>query len=451
MAANYKAPGVTIKEITNPANISVPGGYNVSAIVATGSSTIDFNNVPAIKASGVDTIPSRLINEVNSIIGIGDYPGFFNYVLDVDFQLINGYQVTWLTANQPALGSTFYISYKKTKVADDFASIRFFDIDDVRKQYGNEVENGVVTSPLTLMALLELEARGEGGGIICVQAADGSTQEFIKAIDKLEDEEVDTILVTGVTNSQVSSYLQSHVNLCSSDSVGKERTTFVAATSITATVNAQGTSADAINNDRVCFIVPPAIGLTVKDAITGEAVRVVVSSVYAGANISGIESNPDNDPATPMLRKKLSSKIDLNGFKYLKKEKNFLASKSCFVLEQDPVTAQVSVFDALTTSSNSPDTQERSVRRIKDRIRKDLRTALDARYIGQKNVNGMESNVQMSAQSLLSNFVDTDVIREARNIKATRNPLDDREIRLSFEILPVYPLKFITISFSIGI
>lgn len=451
MANQYKAPGVTIKEIANPANIAVPGGYNVTAIVATGSSNIDFDNIPLVRTAGDDTITDRLVSEVSSIIGIGDYPGYNNYTLGVDYELLDGNKVKWLTSHQPALAATYYVSYKKVKAAADFAAIRFFDIDDVRKQYGNEVENGVVTSQLTLAALLELEARGEGGGIICVQAEDGTTQKFIEAIDKLENEDLDTIICTGVTNTQVRNYLNGHIQQCSSDTFGKERTAFISSDSLTDTVAQQGTTADALDTDRLCFIAPPAIGVTVKDAITNESVRIVVPSLYAGANISGIESNPDNDPATPMLRKKLSSRIDLNDFKYLKKEKNYLASKSCFVLEEHPVTAQVSVYDALTTSSSSPDTQERSVRRIKDRIRKDIREALDARYVGQKNVNGMESNIEMSTQSLLSNFVDADIIREVRNIKATRNPLDDREIKLSFEILPVYPLKFISITFSIGL
>lgn len=448
---SYRAPGVTIKEVSNPANVLVPGGYNVSGIIGTGSATIDFDNVAVIKASGNDTIPLRASQEVSSIIGVGDYPGYFNYVEGRDFSLSSGYQLTWLSGNKPVEGATFYVSYKKNKITADYDAIRLFDIDDVRKQFGNEVENGVIVSTLTLAALLELEKRGEGGGIVCVQAKDGATQSFMNAIDSLEDEEIDTVICTGITNSEVRNYLIDKNNLCSSDSVGKERTTFIAATTLDATVADQATSADSFDNDRVCFISPPAIGVTVKDAITGESVRVVVSSVFAGADISGMESNPDSDPATPMLRKKLSSRIDLNGFKYLKKEKNYLASKSSFVLEENPITGQVSVFDALTTNSTSPDTQERSVRRIKDRVRKDIRTALDIRYVGQKNVNGMESDVEMSTKSLLSNFVDADIIREARNVKATRNPLDDREIKVTFEILAVYPLKWITITFSIGI
>lgn len=451
MAGVYRQPGIRLTEVTSPNLINVTSGYNTTCIIANGSSTIPFSNVEVTRGSGsTDALPDRLTGEVASIVGVGDVPGYFtNYVQGVDYQLTSGYLVEWLTSNAPVVGSTYYVSYNKTKQTTDYNAIRFFDMDDVRTQYGFELNNGV-QSDMAIAALLELEARGDSGSIICIQAVNGSTGAFFDAIDKSENEEFDTIICTGVTNSAVRNYLVNSVSKMSSDSVGKERTTFVSAEGMSDSITTIGALAAAIANDRVSVISHPSIGISIEDKTTQETTRITKSAIYAGANISGIESNADNDPATPMMKKKLSARIDLNDWSYSKKETNYLGSKNAFVLSKDPTTNVVSVYDALTTDNTTYDKAERSVRRLKDRVRKDIRKALEDRYIGQKNLTGIANSIEVSTASLLQNFIDAQIINDAKNIKAKQDSVDPRKILLSFTILPVFPLKYIDITMTIS-
>lgn len=446
MSINVKESGVIVSEIENPSLALGPGVQNIAGIVGTGSATVEVDNVETVKGltNGLDTIPNTLSGQVASIIGVGVAPGYFNFVAGTDFNQ-NDNQVQWLpSGQQPTTGASYYVSYNMVKDASYYEPLTFFSIDDVRATYGPELKNGII-SEITLASLLAFEAGGDGTVVVAVQAVDGQTSSYIDALAKLERVEVDTVVVPGVTNTQVLTAVIDHVELQSTDFNQKERHAWVASSNLNDTVATIGALATAIASDRVNLIAPSSVGITVKDVGTTQDARLVVSSVYAGAALAGVEAA--NDAATPLLRKRLPARLDVNSFQYIRSEILFMLRSGVTILQQND--SGVYVKEASTTDVSSIERVEPSVRRIKDVLRKTVRAALDARYIGTKLLSGTTKNIEASVQSILQNFISSSIITAFRGISAKLDSVDPRQVNVSFEVAPVFPLRFIQVTFSI--
>ena len=444
MSINVKESGVIVSEIENPSLALGAGVQNIAGIVGTGSATVQVDNVETVKGltNGSDVIPNTTTGQVASIIGVGVAPGYFNFVAGTDFNQ-NDNQVQWLPAGQqPVTGAAYYVSYNLVKDATYYEPKMFFSIDDVRAIYGAELNNGVI-SEISLASLLAFEAGGDGTVVVACQAVNGGTSSYIDALAKLEREEVDTVIVTGVTNSMVRTAVIDHVELQSTDYNQKERHAWIASSNLNDTVQTIGSMATQIASDRVNLIAPASVGVTVKDVGTTQDVRLVVSSIYAGAAFAGVEAA--NDVATPLLRKKLPARLDVNNFKYIRSEILFMLRSGVTILQQND--SGVYVKEASTTDVSSIERVEPSVRRIKDVLRKTVRSALDARYIGTKLLGGTTKNIEASVQSILQNFISSSIITAFRGISAKLDSVDPRQVNVSFEVAPVFPLRFIQVTF----
>jgi len=443
--ANVQQSGVVVTEVPNPALNVPPGNINIAAVVGGGSPTITVSNIQVVKGltNGTDVIPGTLSGEVQSITGVGVAPGYFNFIPGSDFVQADN-AITWLSGGQPPVGSFYYTSINKVKDSTFYQPLTFFDIDDVRATYGAELQNGIVND-ITLAASLIFTAGGDGCIVKAVQIVDGSTTSYFDAIDKLQTEEIDTLVVTGITNSAVLSKTIQHVQLMSSDSIGMERHAYAAPFNLNDTVPTIGALAQSINSDRIWITAPPSVGVTTRDVGTSQDVRLVVSSIYAGAAMAGVEAA--NDAATPLLRKRLPANVDANNFKYLNNEVVYFISTGVNVLQQD--ASGVFVRESSTTAVSSIETVEPSVRRIKDVLRKTVRNTLNTRYIGGKLLKGGLSNIESTTQAILTNFINSTLITAFRNISAKLDTVDPRKVNVSFEIAPVFPLRFVQVTFSI--
>jgi len=447
MTISVRESGVVVSEVANPSLALGPGVINITGIVGTASSTIEVDNVEVVKGltNGADALPNTVSGDVASIIGVGAAPGYFNFIAGTDFNQVDN-TVQWLGSGlQPTTGATYYASYNKNKVDPAyFNPVTLFSIDDCRQLYGPELSNGVV-SEITLAALLAFEAGGDGTVVMACQAINGATSSYIDAIQKFEREDIDTLIVVGATNTQVRQEVINHVESMSTDFNQKERHAWIPSANLNDTVTTIGNLAAQIGSDRVNLIAPPSMGITVKDVGTGNDARLVLSSVYGGAALAGVESA--NDVATPLLRKRLPSRMDANNFKYIRSEVLFMLRGGVTILQSD--TNGVYVKEASTTDTGSIETVEPSIRRIKDLLRKQVRSTLDTRYIGTKLLGGSLRNIEASTQAILSNFLNSSIITAFRNITAKLDTVDPRQVNVSFEVSPVFPLRFINVSFSI--
>ena len=413
-----------------------------------------------ITTSPTDTDNIKLPNNTNAttgdileVIGLGNIPGFDNYTKNVDYTIdANNTTITWISANKPVAGSTFYISYKlnKKEANGDFDPKLMFNQTQIAETYGPEYLNGVI-QPITLAADLVLEGQTLlGGGVYCVQVTADTEAAYKAAIDKLMDINVQTVIILKQDSLSLRNYLIQNIETCSSALYGKERTTFIIpnADLSTDTIVAQR---EGLMNDRVTYFANNKVTITLTDAETQDQEDVELSAIYALCALSGIEGNPEYGYSEPMLRKTLPARITLMGKeRFDPSERNYLCSNFLSMLDFNENTNLTQVFDIFTTNSSSVITETRQVRRVTDLIRVDLRKQL-AIYIGKKNTPATASSAKVKTESILTNYVSVEEIKDFRNVTANYAANNPKQLDISFQYLPLFEIKWVNVSISINI
>lgn len=455
--AQYTAPGVSFVELANANLSSTSTGFNTTAVIGLGRTWYQINNLEMTKgAANTDNIllpdgSNAAKGDILSIDGIGIIPGFFNFVKGTDYTIDEDNTViTWVGENKPAQNTTFYIKYKKNKVESDYTAMRLYSQDDLAYAFGPEYSNGVINT-LTLGADLVLEGSGQSaGGVVCVQAKEDTEQAYKEAIDKLDNWDIQTVIVLKQDSRSLRTYLIQKVNELSTSLYGKERTTFITPLSKDSTADQLAEQREAINNDRVTmFGNYKGITITLTDNETLEEKEVELDPIYACANLSGIEGNPEYTFSEPMLRKQLTSRITLSQNQmYDPKERNNMCSNYISMFGFDENSGFANVFDIFTTDSTNVVTETRSVRRVLDLIRKNIRKQLDKRYIGQKATDTTAESAVATTSSILSNFVESGEINGYRNVTGAYNKANPKQLDLAFDVRPIFELKWIKVTIS---
>ena len=434
----------------------------IADIVGNGfaASTEGTTGAMQIIASPTDTDNIKLPNNTNAttsdileVIGLGNIPGFDNYTKNVDYTIdANNTTITWISSNKPVAGSTFYISYKlnKKEANGDFDPKLMFNQTQIAETYGPEYLNGVI-QPIALAADLVLEGQTLlGGGVYCVQVTADTEAAYKAAIDKLMDINVQTVIILKQDSLSLRNYLIQNIETCSSALYGKERTTFIIpnADLSTDTIVAQR---EGLMNDRVTYFANNKVTITLTDAETQDQEDVELSAIYALCALSGIEGNPEYGYSEPMLRKTLPARITLMGKeRFDPSERNYLCSNFLSMLDFNENTNLTQVFDIFTTNSSSVITETRQVRRVTDLIRTDLRKQL-AIYIGKKNTPATASSAKVKTESILTNYVSVEEIKDFRNVTANYAANNPKQLDISFQYLPLFEIKWVNVSISINI
>lgn len=453
----YTPPGVSFVEQIGADLSSTSTGFNTTAIIGLGRSWYNVDNLELIKGSGnTDKIlnpdgTDAAKGDILAVNGIGMIPGFYNYVLNVDYTIDEDITtITWLTDNKPAQNTSFYIKYQKNKVEADYVAMRLYGKDNIATAFGPELSGGVINT-LTLGADLVLEGAGQSaGGVVCVQAKEDTEQAYREAIDKLDTWDIQTIIVLKQDSLPLRSYLIQKVKELSTSTYGKERTTFITPLIKDVTADVLAAQREGIMSDRVTYFGnAKGITITLTDAETLEDKEVELDAIYACANLSGIEGNPEYTFSEPMLRKQLTSRITLSQNQlYNPLERNNLCSNYLSMFEYNENNGLTNVFDIFTTDSTNVVTETRSVRRVIDLIRKNIRKQLGPRYIGQKAVETTAESAVSTTSSILSNFVSSGEIDNYRNVTGAYNKANPKQLDISFEIKPIFELKWIKVTIA---
>jgi hypothetical protein len=169
MALVFKEPGVVVSEEENP-TLAVPtAGFNVSAIVGPGMTTVDVENVAVVRTAGTtDAIPNVDAVEIVGLLGVGASHGFANYNIPADVQLDASGFVDWSPGgSEPTLGATYYVSYKKNKDSSYYDYTKYTDPDQFFKVVGYPISNGEVNK-LAVLGALAFEAGAPVIGVVQV-------------------------------------------------------------------------------------------------------------------------------------------------------------------------------------------------------------------------------------------------------------------------------------------
>lgn len=460
--AIYKAPGVLFTEYTQSIG-STAFGFNRTAIIGLAQSYTNVSNLELIK-SAVEESDSDEINEdqillpdgsaatngdILSIEGIGNIPGYYNYTEGVDYTIDTGKTtITWISANKPAANSTFYITYKlnKSDTRNDYDAKLMFNQTQIREQYGPEYMNGVI-QPLTLGADLVLEGQSLlGGGVYCVQAKADTVAAYKEAIDKLDKINVQTVIILKQDDISLRNYLIQKNEEMSSNLYKKFRTTFIVPNSDDLDQETIVAQRSGLDNERVTYFANKKVTIQLTDALTQETENVALSAIYACCNLSGIEGNPEYGYSEPMLRKTLSSRITLSPAQQMDpSERNYLCSNFLSALDFNENTNLVYVFDIYTTDDTNVITETRSVRRVVDLLMTDLDRQLDI-YIGQKTQASVASSAQVRVQSILSNYVSAEEIKDYKNVQASYDPTNPKQLNISFSFIPLFEIKWVHVT-----
>lgn len=460
--AIYKAPGVLFTEYTQPVG-STAFGFNRTAIIGVGQSYTNVSNLELIKSAvesdesdeaDIDVIllPSGLPASAGNILevtSIGSIPGFNDYVLGTDYTIdSDNTTITWISNNKPVANSVFYISYKlnKSEANGDYDPKLMFNQTQIAETYGPEYLNGVI-QPLTLGADLVLEGQTLlGGGVYCVQVTEDTEAAYKAAIDKLDKINVQTVICLKQDSLTLRNYLIQKNEEMSSNLYKKFRTTFIVPNNDDLPIETIVAQRQGLDNERITYFANKKVTIQLTDAASQETEDVALSAIYACCALSGIEGNPEYSYSEPMLRKTLPARITLSSSQQMDpSERNYYCSNFLSAFDFNENTNLVYVFDIYTTNDTNAITETRSVRRVVDLLMTDLDRQLDV-YIGQKTQASVASSAQVRVQSILQNYISAEEIKDYRNVQASYDPTNPKQLNISFDVVCLFEIKWVHVT-----
>jgi len=363
---------------------------------------------------------------------------------------------------EPSAGVQYSFSYGTPKVTtstlDDYGPQLFTDLTSITSIYGpvpTANTNGTLTtnsdgstSTISLGSQIVFTNSANTGGIVVVQVSphDGAPLAgFQNALNKLATVSGVNIVVCLTPDPMLYPSIVSNVVNCSAPLEMNERTAIMGLDPTSATMTsaiAQAASIDASGEGRRFLLLwPPQCQMT----LGGNTANLDGS--YLAAAVAGVRINGNNDVATPLLRQQLTPFTNVGTGPITRTNKLTLRNGGVTVIElQNNI---VLVTEDTTTDRSTIDNQEYTVTEIVDFTASTTRTLLNSIFIGVKILSNTTSMITATIQVLLNNLVSLNIITDYRNVQATINSLDPRQIDISFEIAPVYGLRYISVVFSL--
>ena len=410
----------------------------------------------------VPTLNSRDIIDIDfdkllNIVSIGTLPGLNQFTLNINYiiskhegdeqDVDNGKaEIIWLDGAQPTTGSSFYVTYKQYKNSEDYEPKYKYSTESIVAEYGAEYDNGVVNS-LTLAANLVIEGQTVyGGGVLCCQVKNNDLTGWKEAIDKLDKKVFNTYILTNQDEQigqQLQAYLKNKIETLSSITYKAEKTAFFVPPFKEWDIMTIGEYRQSLNYDRITLFGNKTCTIELVDNTTLETVFIELSSIYACANVSGIEGNPEYTFSEPMLRKKLSTRITFNEEqRYNPSEMFTLDNNGVSIFDMDLLSNISYVYVIGTTDMTNVMTETRAVRRETDLLRQNVRKNLD-QYIGQKNKPITASSATETTKAMLRNFINIDEIADFRDVTSWFDEQEPRLLRQSFWYMPYLEVRWI--------
>lgn len=393
-----------------------------------------------------------------NITSLGTLPGLNQFKQNQDFIIVkfedseddenpdNGKaQIIWLYNYFPQTGSSFYVSYKQYKTNEDYKPQYKYSTESIVAEYGPEYDNGVVNS-LSLGADLVIEGQTVyGGGVLCCQVKDNTLQGWKDAIDALDSKVFNTYILTNQDNDlgrRLQSYLREKIEILSSITYKKEKTAFFIPP-FDEDVQTISEYRASLNYDRITLFANKTCTVELVDNTTLEPVFVKLPAIYACANLSGIEGNPEYTFSEPMLRKKLSTRITFDEDQRFNPSEMFvLDNNGVSIFDMDLLSNISFVYVIGTTDVTNVMTETRAVRRETDLLRQNVRKNLD-QYIGQKNKPITASSATETTKAMLRNFKRIDEIGDFKDVTSWFDEQEPRLLRQTFWYRPYLETRWV--------
>lgn len=458
----HSAETVTFSSPANPAAVIAQintAMTNVKAVLTATNKLLVYVNPLSVALAGLSFTAGALSDTADTVLGFipatrANALWWNPAVTDPEFA--------------PQAGQIYQTNYQTPKVAADFAPQSFFTLSQVVATYGDAADSsGNVVSSLSLGAQ---GAFGNGASVItCRQLnpANLSTQaaytsEINNALSDLENQTVSLLVPMIPLNSaltlDMTGFYLNHVSKMSSLLERQERMALLAMDETDGRLNILGSApswqsfstelqpslSSGLQSKRIMLMNPGYAQTTYK------GVSVTTDGTYNAACLAGEMVNADNDVATPMTFKDLSTITALLLPDLLRSEKNTLTSLGVTVLQ--PTGTIIQVRRAVTMDNSSIANVEPSIVRSFDYVAQQLRAGLENRFIGQKILGTTHTAIEAATTSFLEQLVAQEIISTYRNVKAVQDKTEPRQFDVSFEAVPIFPFiwGFLDISITLS-
>lgn len=239
----------------------------------------------------------------------------------------------------------------------------------------------------------------------------------------------------------------SHVELMSSTRQRKERMLFTGAYEghgFNEVLDPQTGVANTFGRSfRVVYHFPQ----TIRTVIAGET--AFIDGQFLAACSAGLLAGTTYIPE-PLTRKNLVG-FDLdNDQKFTVDQLNLLGDDGLTVVEPLASGGRV-VYGITTVQSGNAVEEEPSVVRIRDFVAQTTREVLENRFVGTVIDDRTVPSVKTATNAILESLVAQRIITQFANLEARIDSVEPRQVNVSFDVAPVFPLNWIKIEFSIGV
>jgi hypothetical protein len=465
---SYVAPGVYSQVIpgpqvgtnsTGPSGVAIFGdslGYqtNTQTIVIPADS--GGSPVPSVYLSqtGINTSTVVVTNLTTNAVYVVTTNGTNN-----DYKIIattgpsgvpNGpdasYQLERISTGNLAAGTSVQVSYQYTNTTY-FLPTTFYSYANVSSAYGAPFDvNGNIISPLTLACYFAFLNGATQVIAVAIQPSMSppALQDYVNALAALDSLDNVSIIVPAYGNSNIFSYVQSHVD-AQSLTAHERRAILGLDGSVTAVNSASRISAaEALGDTRVALVSPATVNYFNTTTNTNQ----VLGGQYVAAAVAGIAIS--QIPSVPLTRKLLT------GFGPIAEtvaetQKNVEAADGLMVIENTN-QGTVRIRHGVTTNPTSLITREWTITGQQDAMIYQIRNILDNDgLIGSVITNLTLSNIQASAITALEALVSNSTIYGYDSVSVSQLATTPDVVQVTFEWQPSLPLNYIVASFSINI
>lgn len=405
-------------------NDDVPGtrsggpGTGTAGPFETGSSVLTYS-IPGVRLIVTDT--------ANTVVGD-----------------ITNFQTYHKSGAEPAIGSTYYMTYYYSKI--DYTPKVYTRFKDITNEYGVlDISNQITLSAFLMMI-------NGAVAVMCKQVlkqpgeSTATNQSFILALKEIEkpiNGIKPRVIHVCTTSAVVISALKTHLAQMSSERRRSERTAFIGY-AVGVTPQDAATFATSVGYSRIVAVYPDGaiIGLTDERGIESE---YIVDGSYLAAAMVGINVSTAYDAAEPMTRKTIT------GFKRFVRvlddvEMDQVASAGVTVIED--FAGIMKVRHALTTDMSNPFNKAPNIITIMDEVQIQARAALD-QYIGQKFLPDMPGKVIGTLAATMSALKEAEIISDYTGVTAEASDIDPNYLVAEAFYKPVFELSYIRVTFNI--
>ena len=204
-----------------------------------------------------------------------------------------------------------------------------------------------------------------------------------------------------------------------------------------------GTAANFGMTKRAMFFWPG--GPSVTRVVLGES--QTLDAQYVAAAAAGFVAA---NPIPTSLTNKTLAGFTINPADSLTVDETNLVGGAGVSIVKPLVAGGKVVIGQTTTSSGYAVEQEYSIVRIADHTAKTVRKALENAFTGNLITPNTTSDIATAVKSILASLQSQGILSGFANVTAVVDAQEPRQVDVSFDITPIFPLNWIFIRFSIG-